>query len=104
MIDNMPFQIDSPDYAMCGQWMMDLIKMWPPTPATQYRLDVYPFFMPDPRSTAVAPLPEVADWNCDSRYMDTLLLTGPESAADAARKLSDLLFEHGKKLSKREKG
>lgn len=101
MVDDLRFGIDSPDYTMCGQWFMDLLKLFPPNPATRYQLRVFPYFVPDPKA-APGGYPEVPDWNCDSRYLDTFTLTGTQSASDAARKFSDMIYEYSKTLAKKE--
>jgi hypothetical protein len=101
-IDSNWNQIGTADYEMAGQWLGDMLRMYGPgiNAATMIRLRVDPFFIPDPRGAEYQWVP---DWNADSRYMDAFHIGQAGSASDAARKLSDKLYEFSEKLREQEK-
>lgn len=85
-IDNRWFRIDSPDTDMCGKWLADALTMYPVNPATRISLRINPYFVPDPGNPWMGP--EVPDWTCDSRKLNTYVNIKATSPADAARKLA----------------
>lgn len=100
-VDHTWQRIETADYEMAGQWLGDMLRMYAPgiCAATLIGLRVDPFFIPDPRGPEY---PWVPDWNADSWYMDTFHISEADSASDAARKLSDKLYELSDLLRKKE--
>jgi hypothetical protein len=99
-IDNTWQRIDTGDYEMAGQWIADMLHMCRINPATNVQIRIDPFFIPDPRGPEY---PWIPDWNADSRYLDTFGIGEAGGASDAARKLSDKLYEFSEQLREQEK-
>lgn len=95
-IDHRWARIDTPDFEMAGKWVAQQIALQPITPATMLRIQVDPFFVPDPQNPYHEWIP---DWDPNVTRVFMPKFAG-YSPVDSMRELIKQLEAHTELLEK----